>query len=118
MGRGAVRGSCFVEGPTPWPHLVVGVEATLKVCGVGVAMLPGYSWVPAWLIEQQVNVGTVRGRPIPDSQSGERAGPLPTEGHRVGRRSRSSPSTREACTWRRGPVIQQWRMLECRERRG
>jgi hypothetical protein len=32
---------------------------------------------------------------------------LPTGGRGTGRRSRSSPSTREACTWRRGPASQQ-----------
>jgi hypothetical protein len=30
------------------PVLADGEEATLKACGVGVAMLPGYSWTPAW----------------------------------------------------------------------
>ena len=29
------------------PVLADGEEATLKACGVGVAMLPGYSWAPA-----------------------------------------------------------------------
>ena len=35
-------------GSTPEPVLADGEEATLKACGVGVAMLPGYSWTPAW----------------------------------------------------------------------
>jgi hypothetical protein len=34
--------------PTPEPVRAGGEEATLKACGVGVAMLPGYSWTPAW----------------------------------------------------------------------
>src|SRR4051794_40984636 len=35
----------------------------LKVCGVGVAMLPGHSWTPHWLIDCLVNGGTTRGPP-------------------------------------------------------
>jgi hypothetical protein len=31
---------------TPKPFSSDGGEATLKVCGVGVAMLPGQSWAP------------------------------------------------------------------------
>ena len=31
---------------TPKPVLADGEEATLKACGVGVVMLPGYSWTP------------------------------------------------------------------------
>jgi hypothetical protein len=30
-----------------------GGEATVKVCGVAVVMLPGQSWVPAWSIDSQ-----------------------------------------------------------------
>jgi hypothetical protein len=41
MGRGAVRVSFLMEESTPLPDFVVGVEAMPKVCGVGVAMLPG-----------------------------------------------------------------------------
>jgi len=40
MGRDAVRGPCFARGPTPQPELS-GVVVASKVCGVGVAMLPG-----------------------------------------------------------------------------
>ena len=43
----------------------------------------------------------------PGSQPGWWAGPLPTDGRGMGRRPRSSPSTREACTWRRGPASRQ-----------
>ena len=43
----------------------------------------------------------------PGSRSGWWAGPLPTDGRGMGRRPRSSPSTREACTWRRGPASRQ-----------
>ena len=28
-------------------------EATVKACGVAVAMLPGQSWVPPWSIDSQ-----------------------------------------------------------------
>ncbi len=43
MGRCAVRVALglAVEGVTPKPFSSVGGEATLNVCGVGVAMLPG-----------------------------------------------------------------------------
>ena len=37
---------------------VAGAEAAVKVCGVAVAVLPGYSWAPTWLIGYVVNVGT------------------------------------------------------------
>src|SRR5687768_15691146 len=33
-------------------------EATVKVCGVVVAMLPGYSWAPPPSNDSRVNVGT------------------------------------------------------------
>jgi hypothetical protein len=41
-----------------------GEEATPKVCGVGVAMLPGQSRVPHWLIDCWVNVGTISRLPV------------------------------------------------------
>jgi hypothetical protein len=44
-------------------HSFAGEEATVKVCGVGVAMLPGHSWTPHSSIGYVVNVGTTRGRP-------------------------------------------------------
>ena len=34
------------ERSTPGPVVVVGQEATVKVCGVSVARLLGYSWAP------------------------------------------------------------------------
>jgi hypothetical protein len=45
-GPGAVHttGDAVV---TPSQGKAPGGEATLKVCGVGVAMLPGYSWAAA-----------------------------------------------------------------------
>ena len=45
-GRDAVRDLLRGGGSTPEPVLADGEEATLKSCGVGVAMLPGYSWTP------------------------------------------------------------------------
>lgn len=40
------------------------VEATVKVCGVAVAMLSGYQ-LGAMLVDRRaVNMGTVRGRPL------------------------------------------------------
>lgn len=41
MGRDAVRGFCFAREPTPPPPFSTGAEATVNVCGVVVAMLPG-----------------------------------------------------------------------------
>ena len=46
MGRGAVRADFTEEKATPMPGTQIGWEVTLKVCGVGVAMLPGQSWAP------------------------------------------------------------------------
>ena len=46
VGRIAARDTCREVGSTPKPVLADGEEATLKACGVGVAMLPGYSWAP------------------------------------------------------------------------
>ena len=106
-------------GPTPKPVCGSGGEATLKVCGVGVAMLSGSRRASPSSIDSVVNVGTVPGRPSPPgSRSGWWAGPLPTGGRGMGRRSRSSPSTREACTWRRGPASRQGGHWNARRRVG
>ena len=48
MGRDAVRDLILGGGSTPEPVLADGEEAALKACGVGAAMLPGYSWTPTW----------------------------------------------------------------------
>lgn len=61
MGWGAARGPIF--GSTPELADDKGEEAMLKVCGVGVARLSGYSWAPHWMIGYLVNVGTIRDRP-------------------------------------------------------
>ena len=48
MGRCAVRDipGLVIGMSTPKPGSSAGEEATVKVCGVGVAMLPEYSWAP------------------------------------------------------------------------
>lgn len=63
MGWCAARGPMF--GSTPGPVDDKGEEAMLKVCGVGMARLSGYSWAPNWLIGYLVNVGTIHGCPFP-----------------------------------------------------
>ena len=47
-GMGGVQCVAVVERvrSTPKPPFGTGEEAMVKVCGVAVAMLPGYSWVP------------------------------------------------------------------------
>jgi hypothetical protein len=107
VGRFAVRGSYEADGPTPKPYESVGEEAMLKACGVGVAMLPGYSWAPTRSIESVMNVGTVVAYTV-SSAAGLGVGRVRCRpGRQAGRRPRSSPSMREACTWRRGPASQQ-----------
>ena len=49
-GRCAVRDLCREVRSTPKPADCAGGEATVKACGVGVAMLPGQSWV-AYLVD-------------------------------------------------------------------
>lgn len=44
---------------------VAGREAVVKACGVAVAMLLGYSWVPTLSIGSAVNVGTIPAVPGP-----------------------------------------------------
>jgi hypothetical protein len=53
MGRDAVRDPIGLGGSTPKPVPFTGQGATPKVCGVGVAMLPGYSWTPTWPTDAQ-----------------------------------------------------------------
>jgi hypothetical protein len=50
--HGDVRG-------TLWPVRLAGREATVKVCGVAVAMLQGQSWAPTPSNGLRVNVGTI-----------------------------------------------------------
>jgi len=56
----AVRG-------TPWLGDVAGREATVKACGVTVAMLQGHSWAPTPSNGSTVNVGTIPAVPSPAS---------------------------------------------------
>ena len=79
----AVRG-------TPGLGDVAGREATVKVCGVVVAMLQGHSWAPTPSNGSTVNVGTISAVPSP-------AGILPAGGKA---RRRLMPSG-----WGGGPVV-------------
>jgi hypothetical protein len=58
LGCNAQPGGVAV-GRTPGSGEVAGREATVKVCGVAVAMLQGHSWVPIPPNGSAVNVGTV-----------------------------------------------------------
>jgi hypothetical protein len=49
------------------PIDVVGQEATVKACGVVVAMLQGHSWAPTPSSGSRVNVGTIPVAPSPAS---------------------------------------------------
>jgi len=51
MGRGAVRDLGCEAGSTPVPVGFAGEEATVKDCGVAVAMLPGQE-LGAYLVER------------------------------------------------------------------
>ena len=53
---------------TPGLDYVAGREATVKVCGVAVAMLQGHSWSPIPSNGQGVNVGTTSAVPSPASR--------------------------------------------------
>ena len=64
LGRYAVRDLVRRRsGSTPKPDVFAGGEATLKACGVGVARLSGYSWLPSWSNGYVTNVGTTYDRP-------------------------------------------------------
>ena len=52
---------------TPWLVNVAGREATVKACGVAVAMLQGQSWAPTPSNGSTVNVGTIPAVPSPAS---------------------------------------------------
>ena len=79
-------------------RVVAGEEARGKGCGVPLARLPGYSWAPT------SPGGGERGkRPVAALPAlVQRAGASSAAGGGSWRSARSSPSTREACTWRRG----------------
>jgi hypothetical protein len=94
------RGRCAVRdlhpvgmGSTPKPVNCAGGEATVTICGVSVARLPGQSWVPTWSIDFLVNVGTMSGRPLCRPARSGMGRFVANCGPGMGRRSRSSPST-------------------------
>jgi hypothetical protein len=108
MGRCAARGWCRWPGAGQLrSRFRCRWEARSKDCGVAVAMLSGSRWTPPSSINSVVNVGTTRARP----PTGH---PVRLVGRSVadrwlwaGRRSGSSPSTRELYTQRRGPAGRQ-----------
>ena len=55
---------------TAWLGDVAGREATVKVCGVVVAMVQGHSWVPIPSKGSRMNVGTVPA--LPDDRRRQR----------------------------------------------
>jgi hypothetical protein len=95
-------------------------EATVKCCGVAVAMPRGYSRVPTPTSDQSVNTGTSPALPAPDASSaGE-----PGWAHRLstrlweGRSRRSTPSRGEPGTWGRAAARSQGRFCNVRRIRG
>jgi len=62
-----VSGVGVMVGGTPGLGDVAGREATVKVCGVAVAMLQGHSWAPTPSNGSTVNVGTIAVAPSPVS---------------------------------------------------
>jgi hypothetical protein len=52
---------------TLWLDDVASREATVKACGVAVAMLQGHSWAPTPSKGSRVNVGTILAVPFPAS---------------------------------------------------
>ena len=66
QGWAAARTSASVGG-TPLLGDVAGWEATVKACGVIVAMLQGHSWAPTPSNGSRVNVGTIPAVPFPAS---------------------------------------------------
>jgi hypothetical protein len=75
---------------TPLPVRFSGREATVKACGVVVAMLQGQSWAPTPSSGPRVNVGTIPTVPSPASSL--------LAGGKI--RRRSMPSG-----WGGGPVV-------------
>ena len=53
----------YYTSRTPWLDRPVDQEATVKACGVTVAMLQGQSWAPIRSNGLKVNVGTIRVAP-------------------------------------------------------
>ena len=87
-------------------------EATVKACGVAVAISQGHSWAPHLVDRFAVNVGTTVRLPCRRAQPGAagRVGASSADGHMVGRRGRSSPSGGKPRAWRRAPA--DWMQLQ------
>jgi hypothetical protein len=68
-GRSGLVSNAYLHGDavreTPWLGDVAGREATVKACGVAVAMLQGHSWAPTPSSGSTVNVGTIPAVPSP-----------------------------------------------------
>lgn len=65
-GLGSSACSRFGARITPWPVRSADREATVKACGVAVAMLQEHSWVPTPSNGMRVNVGTIPAAPVPN----------------------------------------------------
>ena len=86
-------------------------EATVKACGVVVAMVQGHSWVPIPSKGSRMNVGTVPALPADAAASGapDRVDTWPADRAGTGRRARSTPRPGKPATWGRGPAGSQHR---------
>jgi hypothetical protein len=119
-GLGAVRTRLLITGRgTPGPLTFGGREATVKCCGVTVAMPRGYSRVPTSSIDQSVNTGTFLALPeamLPawllrlGSSSADRA--------RKGRSRRSTPRPGKPAAWGRAAARLRGRCCNARRHRG
>ena len=89
LGWAAARTSASA-GRTPWLGDVADREATVKACGVAVAMLQGHSWAPTPSKGSRVNVGTIS------------AVPSPASSQLVGGKARRRPMP---SGWGGGPVV-------------
>jgi hypothetical protein len=85
---------------------VAGPEATVKACGVVVAMVQGHNWVPIPSNGPGMNVGTVPALPVLCRSQRPVAwlNAWPVDRAGMGRRTRSSPRSGKPTTWRRGPA--------------
>ena len=83
------------------PFQPAGQEATLKACGVGVVMLPGYSWVPPSSTAHSVNVGTVATVPFTGQMMAGGKARCQLTRSMTGRSLRSSRRLGKPGTWRR-----------------
>ena len=89
LGWAAARTSASA-GRTPWLGDDADRAATVKACGVAVAMLQGHSWAPTPSKGSRVNVGTIS------------AVPSPASSQLVGGKARRRPMP---SGWGGGPVV-------------